>query len=623
MKTKLAFAIACLIFTGGLSLGQETIPFNQEKWNIFAGRSLEFEGKDAFMGSATLKDLSFTNGTIELDLYVTGQRSFPGLIFRMQDSGDYELFYIRPHKLDGLNHDALQYTPVFHNVSCWQLYHGEGYTKEILMPSNKWVHVRLEVSGQTAQVFVGAEEEPSLFIHQLELPMKAGSIGVYGPANGTAYFANFKYSDHLPDVAPAHPKPKVPGVISDWSISSPMSSNLVDPYSLPSGSQLDDLTWKSVQSDPGGLVNLSRELVRNPTQPGWVIAKTTITAEQAGLHRFGLGYSDLVSVFLNGEAVFTGVSTFRSRDPSFAGLVGYNDELHLKLRKGDNELCLLIGENMGGWGFMLRDAEAIEHSENMTKLWELPYQLDYPESAEYDPIREVIYVSNNLKRPTESISKISLGGEIIEKDWVKGLYAPTGLKLAGDKLYVVERRAVAVIDITSGEIEKRIILPGPVFPNDITGTDDGSVLYVSDGGQNAIYKIEEGEAGIWMQGGVLIQPNGLYLNGDILLVGCSGYPALLEINIKTQASKTLDTLFPGAVMDGIQVTKSGNILYSDWNGHLFKRAPSGETTEILNTSTAGIQLADFKWIEEKNLLIIPSLYDNRVMCWKIFHSFKN
>ena len=72
---------------------------------------------------------------------------------------------------------------------------------------------------------------------------------------------------------------------------------------------------------------------------------------------FNFGYSDDVSIFLNGRLLFSGMSGYHSRDPSFLGLIGLFDAVPLHLRKGENELLLIVSETFGGWGFMGRTME--------------------------------------------------------------------------------------------------------------------------------------------------------------------------------------------------------------------------------------------------------------------------
>ncbi len=55
-----------------------------------------------------------------------------------------------------------------------------------------------------------------------------------------------------------------------------------------------------------------------------------------------------------GRLLFTGRSAYRERDPSFLGIIGYNDTVVLPLAKGHNELVVKVTEVFGGWGLMAR-----------------------------------------------------------------------------------------------------------------------------------------------------------------------------------------------------------------------------------------------------------------------------
>jgi len=92
-------------------------------------------------------------------------------------------------------------------------------------------------------------------------------------------------------------------------------------------------------------------------QPGMkvVYARTRIDAPHAALKKLQLGYSDDVSVFLNGKILYRGRSAQNFRDPAFLGIVSVeNDAVYLPLRKGKNELVLAVSEPGGGWGFVCR-----------------------------------------------------------------------------------------------------------------------------------------------------------------------------------------------------------------------------------------------------------------------------
>jgi len=98
-------------------------------------------------------------------------------------------------------------------------------------------------------------------------------------------------------------------------------------------------------------------------QPGTkvVYARANIDSDREQVKKLCLGYSDEVSVFLNGQILFRGRSAQNFRDPGFLGIVDpENDAVYLSLKKGKNELVLALSELGGGWGFICRLAD-VEH----------------------------------------------------------------------------------------------------------------------------------------------------------------------------------------------------------------------------------------------------------------------
>jgi hypothetical protein len=131
------------------------------------------------------------------------------------------------------------------------------------------------------------------------------------------------------------------------------------------------MKWQDVAAEPPGTVVLYRWLdaphlrvsfasdftKRLEPQPGTkvVYAITTIDAARDEMRKLELGYSDDVSVFLNGKILWRGRSAQSFRDPRFLGIVNpENDAIWLPLHKGRNELLLAISELGGGWGFVGR-----------------------------------------------------------------------------------------------------------------------------------------------------------------------------------------------------------------------------------------------------------------------------
>jgi hypothetical protein len=129
--------------------------------------------------------------------------------------------------------------------------------------------------------------------------------------------------------------------------------------------------WQEVEAEPPGFVVICRYrqaphlnvtfasdfAKRLEPQPGMkvVYARTSIDADRDQVKKLYIGYSDDVSVFLNGKILFRGRSAQNFRDPGFLGIVNpENDAVYLSLKKGSNELMLAVSELGGGWGFNCR-----------------------------------------------------------------------------------------------------------------------------------------------------------------------------------------------------------------------------------------------------------------------------
>jgi sugar lactone lactonase YvrE len=608
-----------LFLLSGLSYGaDEIISFDSGRWQLGPGsRVEEFLGRKALTltGIAMLKDAEFENGIVEVDLAFKEGTVFPTIVFRAQDNANHEEFYVRPHKSD--QPDALQYSPVFNGLSAWQLYYGDGYTNAWNLPKNEWIHLKLEIARTQARAYIGGGEGPALVINDLKRGRSKGGLGlkVTGPA-GLAYFSDFKYrsDDSLSFDPPV--KTETPlGMITEWELSQSFPYNLLDRKTYPPQDLLAKVEWKSVTSEPSGVVNVARYAQKGPVVPGIVLAKTTIQADKEKSMELQFGYSDIVGIFLNGRLFFHGSNVYQSRDPFFQGRVGLFDSVFLPLNKGGNELLLLLAESMGGWGFMCRDGEALYLDKSLTKFWELPNKLSWPETVLYDQKRDILYVSNLYSDESQFISRVKLNGEIENLEWIKGLIQPTGMALHQDKLFVVERANVAEIDIPSGQIVKRHPVPSPAFLNDIA-VDDAGNIYISDSQKGQILKLSDGQFWTWKSGPEFAQVNGLQYSGGKLYAGCSSDASLRSIDLVSGEVKTLVKLDPGAVVDGIETDEKGNILVSDYRGKIFLVHPDGQKLLLLDSTAPKRYTANFAYIPDKRLLIIPSLNDNRVIAFK-------
>ncbi len=609
--------IGIMIMTGATVYSQnQTVKFDSDRWTMRDAEVTEHMGRQCLQGFATLNDVEFENGIIEVDVFVDGRRSYPGIVFRMQSETDYERYYMRPHRMN-LYPDAHQYTPVINGIAGWQIYNGQGFTSMGSVPDSQWVHLRMEVKGTQAQLFVDDAEQPALLVNHLQHGISKGTIGLQGPNDGTAYFSNFSYqlTDDLD--FPAGPEVTKPlGIIENWEISPTIRASKIDAEKTYYDQGLTDLEWTSIKCESSGMIDLARYVGRSGPETDCIWARTIVVADKAERREYKFGYSDAICVFLNGELLFSGSSGYRQRDPSFLGIVGLHDAVYLPLKAGDNELLVMIAESFGGWGFIFQNGDYVYHHPDLTQKWDMPRQLSMPETVIYDKKRDILYVTNYFNNGNEFISKINLDGTIIEREWVTGLSRPTGMCLYNDKLYVVERTGLAEIDIEAGEIEQKFPVPGAVFLNDLAVDNNGN-FYISDSRTNTIHKLTDGTSEIWLQHDAIRDPNCLAIDGDKLIVGNSGDGCLKAVSIDNKQISEIVCLGAGAIMDGVCLDGKGNYIISDFNGRVFLISKDGGKTELINGTVVQGYCANLEYIADKNMLIIPSLYENNLTAYRL------
>ena len=600
---------------------QETLDFKSDRWVMANAEVVEHLDRTCLMGTAYLKDVEFENGVIEVDVAVTGNRSYPGLIFRMQSPLNYERFYIRPHRAP-FYPDALQYTHVINGVASWQLCQGEGFTALAEIPENQWIHLKMEISMNQARVYLDDMEHPALVIPHLKHGKSKGTIGLIGPRDRTAFFSHFSYKED--NTLEFNPPPKIetpPGMIMDWELSQAFKASEMDTEVYPDEQVLQKIAWKRIDPEPSGLVDVCRFAQRSPGGPDVVFARTSISADTEEIKKYLFGYSDEVSIFLNGKILFTGNSAYQSRDPSFLGAVGLFDAVFLPLKKGDNELLFICEESFGGWGFMCQDGTAVFQAESLDKLWETDKNFKIPESIVFDAGRNCFYVSNydglnpSNDQGKQSISKIILDGKAVNLEWASGLNNPTGMATFEDKLFVIERRNLVEIDLDSGRIIKRYPVPQPFFLNDVAVDDSGN-LYISDSNKHVIYRFSDGVIAEWIKNSEIRNPNGIHVRGGELIVGNNGDNCLKAIDLETKKITTIANLGPG-IIDGIQSDRQGNLFVSHWEGKIYRISHEGTVEKLLDMSVPETNSADFAYFEEKGLIAIPTFYSNQVLVFKL------
>jgi len=258
-----------------------------------------------------------------------------------------------------------------------------------------------------------------------------------------------------------------------------------------------------------------------------------------------------------------------------------------------------------------------------------------PESAYLDEASGYLFVSQIDGQPDGKdgkgrISKIGLDGSVVTADWFTAVNAPKGLRSYAGTLWVADLDEVIGIDIVSGKENARVKIEGAIFLNDVAVGADGTV-YVSDMMANKIYAIKDAKATVFAEGEQLEYPNGLFAEGERLVVGGWGSkPAadfttkvlgrLYALDLKTK-QKSLITKQPLANIDGVEQEARGGYLVTDYlAGKLIQVSQSGES-RVVRTFKPG--LADHTFLyAQGDILIAPHMNENTVGAYDISADMK-
>lgn len=253
------------------------------------------------------------------------------------------------------------------------------------------------------------------------------------------------------------------------------------------------------------------------------------------------------------------------------------------------------------------------------QLWELQ-GLKAPESVVVDVAAGVAYVSNidgevNTKDGKGSISKVSLDGKLLVAEWVTGLDAPKGLALHGGKIYAADVDQLVEIDVKDAKIVNKYPAKGAVFLNDVTVAADGSV-YVSDTVESSIWRLSGGKFELWIKDEKLLDPNGLTVKGDKLIVAAWGkidgegfatsVPGhLLEVSLADKSIKSLGADAPIGNLDGLEILDDKTFVVTDFMaGTLMTINVDGKVTKIAALPSGS---ADIGFVPAQRLVLIPNL----------------
>ncbi len=374
---RLTTGLAFLLLTGSTLFAgtppSRTVPLTPDAWT--ATDSIRFVthlGRPALYidrGVALAREAAMENGVLELDVAATEATNFLGIAFRAASPRFSNVVFLRPGASG--TEEAVQYGPAFNSVGvAWQVYHGEGANAAAELPRGRWIHLRLELDGPVARLWLDSATTPALVVPRV-VTSGGAALGVWAGAFGRgAYFSNIRYTA-APASRAASPEPgPPPGTILDWEISSPVEAGEFTPEKLP---DLARFTWERARVEPEGFVLLNRyreapvgsvprdstgAVLADSVMTGRiagsriVYARTTLTAARDETRRLEYAYSNGAVLYLNGRPIAFAMNPGGLRGLGVMARAG--DAVYLPLRQGRNELVLAVIQVTGGWAFSAR-----------------------------------------------------------------------------------------------------------------------------------------------------------------------------------------------------------------------------------------------------------------------------
>ena len=367
--------LVLLIAASAHRMSAQAVPASAVAWTASDSlRTLSYLGRPAVYinrGVALVRGASMEDGTIDLDVAASDTTNFLGVVFRAASPRFSNVVFLR-FGASGTE-EAVQYGPAFNSLGvAWQVYHGDGANAVAVIPRNRWFHLRLELAGSVARLYVDTASVPTLVVPRIVASGGSG-IGIWTGAFGRgAYFANVHYtaSTGSPPERAAPPSPPA-GSLLHWELSNTVETTEFIPMTLPAPGRL---TWQPVTAEPEGfiLINRYREapvggVPRDSTGAVLVdsvmtgriagcrvvYARTTIEAARAGARRLQYAYSNGVVIYLNGQPLVMAMNPGGLR--SNLGVMAHvGDAVYLPLKRGTNQLTFAVIQCTGGWAYSAR-----------------------------------------------------------------------------------------------------------------------------------------------------------------------------------------------------------------------------------------------------------------------------
>lgn len=230
MKKSITFSILLMLIVAS-GFGQKRLQLGKQAFELHnvTGEVVKFQGKEVIRIERDLKAIpfdsnniektvdephyarlagldDFENGTIEVMMYsqlqvpapYSGIAGFIGIFFRVkEDDSQFESIYVRPKVGRSGNqlfrNHAVQYISYPHaKFDTLRKIAPFKYEGSAPVALNEWIRMRIEVNGETAEMFINDAKYSTFIVDRLLGHNKKGGIGLYVDIGTVGYFRDLK-----------------------------------------------------------------------------------------------------------------------------------------------------------------------------------------------------------------------------------------------------------------------------------------------------------------------------------------------------------------------------------------------------------------------------------------------
>jgi len=272
------------------------------------------------------------------------------------------------------------------------------------------------------------------------------------------------------------------------------------------------------------------------------------------------------------------------------------------------EICFL---------WLLLTINFVSMGQTLEKIWETDSVLKVPESVILDAKNQRLYVSNiDGKNAWEkdgkgSVALLTLSGRVFNPVWVTGLHAPKGMSMFQDFLIVADVDSVVIIDVTRGQVIKKIFVEGAKALNDLVCDKRGN-MYVTDSKENKVFFIDavKLKPELYLEG--LTGVNGVTLFEKTLYIVDAG--TLYRIGKDKEKIKIADGM--EGRTDGVEAIDENTFIVSCWEGAIWWVKSNGEKKLLWDAKKEGYNTADIGIDKKTQTLYVPTFWRNTVRAFK-------